>query len=302
MSNESCNLAELALAVALPLEEEDFQARTLTSDWLKKYQMIRTGWRDYYQPEVFGPVSKMIAFAEDHGATVCRRAGLAEIRDLSASKKVVILFAHWKGPKASNDDIVSGKSVQDFIDRATSDESSLAVWIANRLRVGTSLNVAEVLNESLDCVLPINASADGVIVLEDEITRQTARREALDVLFEGLLHPGNRLELWDGLHEKREVAGAISPEFNGVLDLTACNSMVLGRYLSGCFEHRFHTIELPETVVFLWAAPIIQGTLSLMVTGGFDYQEARKAATEIMDAEIRRASRWSIGRILKWRI
>ena len=145
------------------------------------------------------------------------------------------------------------------------------------------MNLEDELNELLSNDLLV-ADTSTTIVLEGAITRAASRRDEIDELFQGLLRPGNRLELWDGLHDKWEVESAIAPEFDGVLDLSACNSSVLANFLNARRGYRFRTVQFPDVVDFLWAATCVKGTLQLVAAGAFGYQEARLAVTNVLNS------------------
>jgi hypothetical protein len=124
---------------------------------------------------------------------------------------------------------------------------------------------------------------DGVdIVLESEVTRKARRRDELDELFHGLLRPGNRLELFDGLHAKEVVDDALDQRFDGMLDLTTCNSTVLADFLARRRRQRLRTVQFPAEQEPWWAAQCIDLALRLFVRESLDYQEARALATAMM--------------------
>jgi hypothetical protein len=303
MQTNLVNLDDIAILIAVPLSKDDFLRRVRESDWLSKFldptldvqslnRSLDERWAKEYFPLVAEPLLNLVDVARGLGAEVKTHVRLGDITEMSTNKGVIIIFAHWKGAEVTYDDISGSMNVQKFIDKAKASDTSIARWIVSHLdRQGSrKVRLDDVLNDSLICELPHHAESDSPIVLEDNISRSSTRRDEIDTIFHGLLRPGNRLEFFDGLHDKVAVASAISPSFVGVLDLSACNSMVLGTYLAGRGHNRFRTVQFPKVVDFLWAATVVKGTLSLMAKGGFDYQEARLTATQLLDVAVREAT------------
>ena len=61
-----------------------------------------------------------------------------------------------------------------------------------------------------------------------DLLRRTHNRSLLDRAFDGLLTPGNRIELAGGMHPVDDIIRAIPASFTGFIDLTVCNSVLLG--------------------------------------------------------------------------
>lgn len=299
MHTDSVKLDNIAILIALPVSKRDFLTRVQESDWLGKFRdtsldrealerSLCERWSREYYSLVAEPLLSLIDSAHRLGAEIKTQARLNDISEMSAKKGVVIIFAHWKGAEVIYDDITSDVSLQKFVDQGDASDAPIARWIVAQLSQAENHRVAldDVLNEALLSELPYPHKVGSLRILESDISRSAERRDQIDKIFNGLLRPGNRLELYDGLHDKMAIASSISPRFEGVLDLSACNSMVLGTYLAGQGKNRFRTVQFPKVVEFLWAATVVQGTLSLIASGGFSYQEARLAVTQILNEAV----------------
>jgi hypothetical protein len=101
----------------------------------------------------------------------------------------------------------------------------------------------------------------------------------MDGLFSGLLQPGNRLELFDGLHDCHSVARAIDQTYQGTLDLTTCTSTILADRIGQHHRWRFRIVQFSENQEPIYAASVLEATLALMEQG-LDYLDARELAIQ----------------------
>ncbi len=152
-----------------------------------------------------------------------------------------------------------------------------------------TMGLRDVLSEAVASIIPDGeAKPDGINqVLENQVTRTARQRSELDELFAGLVLPGNRLELFDGLHSKESIEKAIAPQFNGILDLTTCTSTVLADYISSRRRQRFRTVQMPTVQEVLWGAKCVEQTLGLVRDRGMPYLEARSVAAAALEWAIR---------------
>lgn len=294
-------LQQVGIALAVPLTWDNFRARAETSDWLSKYfdrdlnaydldLYLRERWENEYLPLVVEPLTEVVEVAWQGGATVHTCATLDEIQSITREKQIAILFAHWKGPEVVFEDLREQNTTAPYLARLQALDDELPVWLRSQLSRahGDPSTVVKVLNESLHFSGEKRSGRGDTIVLQHCVTRDAAVREELDALFEGLLRPGNRLELYDGLHTKEELEEAIGPDFDGVLDLTLCTSTVPADYIAARRHHTMRTVQFPKEIEFVWAAKCIAGTLNLFSSGNFEYQEAREMATGILKSEMQK--------------
>jgi hypothetical protein len=150
------------------------------------------------------------------------------------------------------------------------------------LRFGArhSLDGRAALRQCLHAVVEDEKTA-GDFHYELVATQQARRRDLLDGWLHGLIEPGNRLELFDGLHARSEISHAISPEFTGVLDLTICTSTYLGDYLGRAAAQRFRTVQFIELQDFLEASIRISLALTFFAQSELTYLAARAAVSKV---------------------
>ena len=294
----------VTLLFGLPLTAEDFLARFevdsgCRSDFLIKYDNVDLPpearkadrlrwWAARYEANVAQPFAKLAREAATLGCSVRERATLADLEAAARGDSVVIVVSHWKGPEFSNDDFGAdfGKGLTARLEAA---HHPLATAILRLMRPPhrwlpfTSrlpLDGREALRHSLSGTIKDQDTA-GDIHFELDITRQTRRRDLLDDWLRGLIQPGNRLELFDGMHAADEISRAISLEFSGVLDLTICTSTYLGDHLGRAAAQRFRTVQFLEPQDFFEASIRINLALTLFAQSEFSYLAARSTVSEV---------------------
>jgi hypothetical protein len=104
---------------------------------------------------------------------------------------------------------------------------------------------------------------------------ETLCRDVLDEALNGLIQPGNRLELSDGLHAPGEIESTIDKNFCGELDLALCNSSALATFIDLRREGRIRHLHWPD---YLLPGPQylkVEATLKLMALTGNRYIASR---------------------------
>lgn len=272
--------ADVSILVGMPLTEEAYYLRIETSDWLGKFAgepaAAESYWRRVYLPDVVTPVQELIASAEKLGAKV-REGTLQNLCCATSQSRVVVVLAHWRGWEIAIDDLTPGLTRTDWLDRASSHSSPLARWLAARFRIERS-SVVRSLEDSLNIELP-EPSLD-VRVHESPVTRKTRRRDEIDSIFEGMIQPGNRLELLDGMHSRESLETAIAADYDGILDLAACTSTVPGDYISRRRRFALRTISAPQNIRFDGLCFILGKAIEGLEDGGFSYTQTRALAIE----------------------
>lgn len=109
----------------------------------------------------------------------------------------------------------------------------------------------------------------------------------MDRLFERLIRPGNRIELFDGLHSKEALESSLFAHFDGTLDLTTCTSTIVCDYISRVRRNRVRTVQYPAVQEFVWCAHCVMLALRMVSESGRPCQEARLMASEIVAAAAR---------------
>lgn len=318
--------SEIALLFGIPVTKSDFLSRGSDSDFLAKYasedgdsegreSRRKAVWESEYRRWVAEPLSLAARCGADIGATVDIQATLASLDRCSASHRVVIIFSHWKGPDILNDDLLPG-STERIVERAADWDSALGRWLRQRLREEGIIDtpgprrarwslwgfakrprqtLRDILQAALDADVDDHDTDRGNVdqIIEHRQTRRTRRRDALDERFAGFLRPGNRLELFDGLHAKDAVEAVIAPAFDGVLDLTTCTSTILADYISGRRGARLRTVQFPAEQEPWWAALCVKATLQLLAVSDLTYLEARTRARHELEKAVTSVARKS---------
>lgn len=277
-------LEQCALLFALPLSREDFDS-ALRGTSLADYgsQLANAGdadafWDERYERSANAGVA-LGQEAERGGASLFRRAGLADLAEATRRCSFVILFAHMAGaffrPAQLRDD--------DAIRARIADPAGpFAAWMDP---VPDDEAVDERLNELIEqrrllALLPDMVRKDG----EASLARgQALCRDLIDEWLEELVEPGNRVELHDGLHTPGQFASAIAPGFAGEIDLATCGSAVVAAVVGMRFGSRIRlsdraalTVPYPEFVA-------TREALRLFARTGGSYLDARVAIARIID-------------------
>jgi len=288
----------ISLLLGLPVDEDEFLRRgqesetSRRSDYLAKWDdpgasaadrldHLRGWWRRRYQADVAEPLRRLADAARAFGCRVVREAALGDVEAAAGVSKVIVVIGHWKGPELENDDFLGpGETIAARLDGI---DHPLARWIVDSLApkrglgrlFSRALTPRDALRASLDAEIDGETPSGVDQFVELPQTRRSRRRDRLDSWLAGTLAPGNRLELWDGLHTKEAVAEALGA-FEGIVDLTACTTTYLGAYIflhSGgrCRTVQFLTVQEPVDFAARLAA-----TLELAAQG-YDYLTAREA-------------------------
>jgi len=304
--------------IGIPLEWEEFISRVSVSDWLAKFYQpgltpgeqrmaLAITWEEDYEPLVARPFRQLIERAENLGVEVPTKSTLGDLGYASTRKGVIVIFSHWKGPEILPGDL------QDNLDRETLQKQIAQSQEPIARRIETELdkldrvskrgvgprwirrwwerdarpsrNIREILFATVEESLP--EAIDGIDeVIESKSVSQARGRDALDVLLTSFIRPGNRLELFDGMHSKQEVELIIAKEFSGVLDLTMCTSTYLGDYLSARRKQSLRTVQFPNVQKFDSAVNCVTLALEIAVREDIAYLEARRSANQIFTAEV----------------
>jgi hypothetical protein len=293
-------LAAISLLIGIPTSRDEFRGRLATSDYLRRYSDTDEDWYRSYGPHVAAPLTDLMARAEALGVRVRRAATLDDLSATAIDTTTVILISHWKGAEWSNDDLMQPIDPARFMERVANHDDELARWIARRLNAPRSSagprrnwasralawlaalpreDVRALLRQALDVHLHEPSRQIRCLgkMQEHPLTRRTRRRDALDRLFVGLVEPGNRLELFDGMHTMRQIDAALHPGFSGILDLTTCTSTPLADYLAVRRSYQPRLVHFGQDLEPEWLAQLLVLTLE-QVAAGEAYLDARAAA------------------------
>lgn len=308
------------ILLAVPCDFDEFASRVNESDWLAKYRQhdddptkataaLRHWWDAEILPMVAEPVAQLIASALELGVHIVRRATLVDIQAATATSDVVIVFAHWKGHEFVADDLGLQSAPLAFLQRAAQSPTPLGHWLEDRLTALTGasppitrpldrvrallrprppVTLVELLGEALNISLRDHKPERVVdCILETPVIRLSRRRADIDRLFDGLVKPGNRLELFDGMHSMEHVAAAIAPTFHGWLDLTTCTSAVLADHLLRAHRNTFRMVQFEKVQEPMWHAYCIRIALQLSARTEINYAVARQTAHDTLNSAVK---------------
>jgi hypothetical protein len=242
---------DCAIALAIPLTRAEWLADVAPGsgrEYAKFYCSTRPRtppeqvWASLYKPFEATPILARLRAVERLGVEIVTRCSLADLGALTRRKQVVIVAAHWRSGLVYRDDVLD---VDRFLDLLATEPTGILA--ALRQRMPPSLQVAVAarrpradepefteLLATLNGILGSTRLATepaanearwprGFILAENRAALNRACGDALDATV--------GLELGDETHSGDQVAAAISPVFDGVLDLTVCFSMILAEQI-----------------------------------------------------------------------
>ena len=261
---------DCALAIAVPLTRDDFLRDLNAEDPSRKDFVLRLSreriyaslsheflWNEVYKP-IASVLHSCIEEIERLGVRVFRNVTLDDLAALFSQFRVITLITHWKGTEIDAHDIVAPDRLINNARRSrdricqliTTEYEKLGVQERNGmagqapLKVGVEKAIKQVM-ENHD-LFEMRASSPGAVVHHyDEYYRAYLNRQRIDTLFEGMILPGNHIEFFDRLRSIEDVSAAIPDNFEGTLDFTVCNSVLIGNCLKKSRQFRVIVNERP---------------------------------------------------------
>lgn len=288
------NLAEnsVAILLAVPVDFGEFEvAIRMRRDYVSKYARDPgQSWsrQGGYRETVAEPISALVSDALARGARVFQSARLADLTAATQASSIVIVFAHWKGEVFSVDDIDTpdGKLLFERLANIVPRGAKHAMRALRDEKSGDKIVIARLLNQVLSQLQTKNSSVtrrhkDGIRPAMLPRTARSRARLAMDDALRGLVRSGECMEFADGLFDAQAIGEAIAPGFEGVLDLTACNSMILADELDRIRAGSVRCVEFEQLLPPDIAALMLRQTFSnLSEVGTQAYLVARKSAIE----------------------
>lgn len=252
---------DCALALAIPLTCQQFLddlAHPESKDYashVKRINEQKSVDEEYYWNEVYGPlarnVTKICNEVEELDVTVNRRLRLADLTDLLGRFRVVTLVAHWRFTRIRPEDILDVFSFLEALQAPQSRvQQSLLQAFTERspqllngsLSGYTSTELQEKVAETINSVIAAahalyrtGGAKGGAPVSDDEgldvrpLDRLT--RVAVEQAFPSYIVPGRAIEFSEGMYSVEEILNVIPYSFSGLLDLTVCNSVIIGEVI-----------------------------------------------------------------------
>lgn len=247
---DPCSPSDCALAVGLPLTREAFLGQLspgYPGDFARSVVCARPRagvdpeayWTTDYGP-VAGVVERVCSRVERLGVRVVRAARRADLGGLLRRYRVVTVVAHWRFVGLGADDLLDPAGL---LAELTTPRILLQQQIARAVAVRAPELLAdgpgqdrarapEVLLEALNSMIAdahrgYHRGGVGDCAAHEEVL-QRLTRPALEEAFPTLVRAAGSVELADGMHTVGEFVGEVPLDFAGVLDLSVCNSVLLG--------------------------------------------------------------------------
>jgi len=143
--------------------------------------------------------------------------------------------------------------------------------------------LADLLTAAISAGTPLfSINTEGLALTELEFLE--FNRPQLDVWFEDLLYPGNRLELRDGLLEPSQMAALIPPDYAGTIHVALCNSALMQRSISGA---RWRVLANEATVAPLLTLEVYRTVIETMAETRLAYADTwLRILTELRSADL----------------
>jgi len=232
-------------------------------------------WASDYQ-QVAGAAQQMIKTASELGTGIYQRAMIRDLADATARFQTIVLFAHWRGAMLRPRDLFG--EIAAVINRMERHPVLQRVKPACRDLKG----LVDALNEAIEEVTLLDSlpGSLGQAGRRSRTVGQTLCRDLIDEGLSGLVAPGNRVELFDGLHAPAEMETALYSGFSGEIDLALCNSEALATFLDLRRRNIIQHIHWPVVLHPLPQLLKVEKTLQLMARYGGDYIQTRLSLEE----------------------
>ncbi len=244
---------ECALAVTIPLTRERFMAalaRPNETDLVHHFVAERGlekadpqfCWEVYDEDEAT-LVKAVCSLVEPLGVTVCYDARLLDLTSLLTRFRVVTLVAHWRFVPVRAEDISDPrrllqalespqtyvqKSIRkrfELLDPALIDTETWRQLDTSELERRVAKVIAETADEAEALYAESEAESNEPDELADGLADRLTRLE-IEQAFPDAISPARVVEFEGTIHTVPELTQAVPEEFNGLLDLTVCNSVI----------------------------------------------------------------------------
>lgn len=245
MAEVAVSPSDCALAVCIPLTQNAFR-RDAASPFKDFARLVSAemgpelAWSTIYQPRVVATVERVAKRLKSQGSHVVEHAQLGDIAALAGRYRVVALLTHFKMTDVSANDVVDARRCLEVIQSGQD-------AIARALRDRAAREMPELLQESpvphWQLVTRVSSFLQGCVQPTHDYyarlpsharprsesgTGPGLHRILLEVCFATALRSAPCVETFDGLNTFQQFQAAIPADFSGVLDLSMCNSFMLG--------------------------------------------------------------------------
>jgi hypothetical protein len=297
---------ECALALAIPLTRNDF---SLGLDLNAKKDFIKSLARrnvalteDALWETVYAPTVKIVASVAQavsaKGVTVITNATLSDVRDLFQQFRVVTLIAHWRSARFYPADFLNPNQLIKALEQPSIPlmESFVSLlpqnWISTIQELKADDDIIQISSKTLakefnGFLTSLKLHPDLVLNQIHQTTtcdvdyQKYLNRTVIDSIFRDFIFPGNRIEFFDELHPIEELITAIPQNYDGLIDFTVCNSVLIGNVIKR--QRRCIVIVNKELATLEFRMVIYKGIIDLLSRLDIDYMAA---ATMIRHASL----------------
>lgn len=225
------------MAVALPMTWEAFshEARSERHDFAGSVvrgsgRSVAQAWDEVYRPSVVQTCARVAARVESLGGTLELNATEATLRMLIRHYPVVCVVAHLVPSRVVPDDVVDPDAVLRIISAGDSIVARCLGAILDQQKPLPTHDLQHAVAALLDDALKPTRTWCGAVVQRDQRSAPSPilTRPMLEDCLGKALRGARVLELRDGIHTTSELVDMIPLAFDGVLDLSVCNSFMLG--------------------------------------------------------------------------
>ncbi|HKV91283.1 MAG TPA: hypothetical protein VJW20_01910 [Candidatus Angelobacter sp.] len=233
---------DCALLIAVPVTREKFLADLepghdgdFIQAFCRKQRLGPDGLWSAYEP-VASLTLDVGSEAHRRGVTVMYDATLSEFAERIPRAKVITLVAHWRSAWFREREFKNAGNLKDCqlqqLEQATHVSWLLpAAELARRLNDFLLEGMEPAAKDALMAQAQSSEEPDGETrwgALTRGIRAIHQKRLALEKLAPGFFNGGSAVEFADRMCSVEEVVRAVPADFSGVMDLTICNSILLG--------------------------------------------------------------------------
>jgi hypothetical protein len=262
-----------AILFGIPVDRTGFDA-CMRGDVLPDYRRLLLGsaaelWDQRYV-RIAKAAQDLIDFGTTLQASVFTSATLNDLADASRSCDVLIILAHWRGWEVSDTDIA------DAIGAVTDRLVDAGIEEFRDTRCLSRRDIARLLNRLIDNGTLLRRLHPTLAdVASHEAIRTALARDVIDETLGAMIVPGNRVELYDGLHTPGAIDDAIAADFRGDIDLSICTSLVLASLISKRRRERVHVVHTVDPIDPLSCCVMIAEAMKVAKAQGRRYSSAR---------------------------
>jgi hypothetical protein len=288
---------QCALALAIPLNRDDFLAGLesgINKDFTKSLARQNSAltenalWETVYE-HTAKTVKSVAQAVVAKGVTVVTNATFRNVQELFQQFPVVTLVAHWRSSTFYASDFIAPNQLIKALDQPSMPLAQKLVsalsdnWIQHIQTLECNLDATDTLpkilaNDFNNILASNKLYPDPVpnqmcqIAPYDDDYRKYLNRSVIDNTFTGIISSGNRIEFFDEFHSIEEVVTAIPENYNGLLDFTVCNSVLIANVIKR--QRRCIVLVNKELATPDFRMVIYKGMIELLAQLDIDYMDA----------------------------